>query len=139
MIKKLFLSVFTSDPWNDKWDDSLQLDAYLDELMGNTNSLCYGLFAGESLVGITLGYRFHWWQGTEYEIKEFCIDKALQGKGYGTSFLTSLESELTEQGIRIIWLSTERNVPAYRFYKHLDFHEQDSSVAFTKILKDVEP
>ena len=29
LIKKLFVSVFKEEPWNDDWSDEKQLDAYI--------------------------------------------------------------------------------------------------------------
>ena len=36
-IKKLFVSVFTIEPWNDDWSDEKQLDCYIDELCIRTD------------------------------------------------------------------------------------------------------
>lgn len=34
IIKELFTSVFTIEPWNDDWSDQEQLDLYLSDLVG---------------------------------------------------------------------------------------------------------
>lgn len=54
-VKSLFLSVFSKEPWNDKWDDLNQLDMYIKELTTAFNSLSYGLYDDEKLLGIALG------------------------------------------------------------------------------------
>lgn len=41
-IKKLFVSVFTIEPWNDDWSDEKQLDCYIDDLIGQGYSLKAG-------------------------------------------------------------------------------------------------
>ena len=48
-VKKLFLSVFTISPWYDDWSNENQLNAYLTDLMGQSNSLTYGLFENDNL------------------------------------------------------------------------------------------
>ena len=44
MIKELFVSVFTKEPWNDDWSDENQLELYLHDLVGQSNSLTFGLY-----------------------------------------------------------------------------------------------
>ena len=66
-VKELFISVFTIEPWNDDWSDKKQLDLYLFDLMGQRNSLTYGLFENDELIAVSMGYTKHWYTGTEYE------------------------------------------------------------------------
>ena len=75
-IKKLFVSVFTIEPWNDDWSDEKQLDCYIDDLIGQGYSLTYGLYDGDELIGMSLGYIKHWYTGTEYYIDELCLRKS---------------------------------------------------------------
>ena len=86
-IKTLFKSVFTSKPWNDDWSDEDQLNAYLLDLMGQKNSLTFGLFDQNKLIGLSLGHIKHWYEGIEYYMDELCISTQEQGKGKGTLFL----------------------------------------------------
>ena len=51
-VKELFLSVFTVSPWYDDWSDETQLDCYLTDLMGQSNSLTYGMFENKKLVAM---------------------------------------------------------------------------------------
>ncbi len=47
MIKELFFSVFTEEPWNDDWSDEDQLQLYIHDLIGQNNSLTFGLYEGK--------------------------------------------------------------------------------------------
>ena len=132
IITDVFTSVFTKEPWNDDWSDTNQLDMYINDLVGQGYSLTYGLFDNAELIGIALGYVKHWYSGTEYIINEFCVDRHLQGKGIGSSFLKAIETYLSEHKISQIFLLTDRNVPAYSFYQHNGFTEEISNVAFAK-------
>ena len=76
-IRSLFLDVFSNAPWNDDWSDEAQLNAYLDDLTGNRNSLSLGFFDGERLIGLALGNIRHWFRGTEYYIDELCVARSL--------------------------------------------------------------
>ena len=131
-IKELFLSVLTREPWNDDGSDSTQLDLYITDLIGQNYSLTYGLYEEDELIGISLGYIKHWYTGTEYIIDELCIRKEKQGNGAGTFFLQSMEKAIKELGLRQIFLQTEADVPAYRFYKKNGFTELEKHVSFAK-------
>jgi len=133
-VKQIFLDVFIKDPWNDMWQDELQINNYLDDLMDNKNSLSMGFFKDNKMIGISLGYIFHWWEDNEYYIKEFCIQSDSQNMGYGSIFLQELGEFLLAREIRAITLTTDRNVSAYNFYRKNGFIELDSIVFLAKIL-----
>lgn len=131
-IKTLFRSVFTQPPWNDDWSDEEQLDQYLLDLMGARVPLVLGLVEDGKLIGISLGNIRHWCEGTEYLIDELCIKTEMQGRGYGSLFLSFIEEHLRERGLHTIYLTTDRNVPAYEFYRSRGFIELPDDVAFFK-------
>ena len=131
-VKALFKSVFTAEPWNDDWSDDEQLTLYLGELCGQTNSLCFGLFEENELIGLSIGEVKHWYSGTEYKIEELCIRLDKQGKGAGSFFFGEIERELKERNVKDIVLQTGNDVPAYEFYKKMGFTELENNVFFAK-------
>lgn len=131
-IRELFISVFTIEPWNDDWSNREQLDMYLHDVAGQSNSLTYGLFEGDTLIGVSMGHIRHWYSGTEYYIDELCIRADKQGNGIGTYFLKEIEVAIKEIGLVQIFLQTENNVPAYSFYLKNGFHELKEHVSFAK-------
>ncbi len=132
IIKELFTGVFTIEPWNDDWSDKEQLNLYLLDLIGQNNSLTYGLFDSDNLIGVSMGHIKHWYSGTEYYIEELCIQTDKQGNGIGTYFLKEIEKAIKETGITQIFLQTESNVPAYNFYNKNGFCELKEHVSFVK-------
>lgn len=131
-VQVLFYRVFSMPPWNDQWDIEVQLPNYMSDLMDNQNSLCLGYYQGEQLIGISLGYVFHWWEGTDYFIKEFCIDNEHQGEGHGKKFLDEMNAYLKIESIKAVWLLTDRHVPAFDFYQKNGFTELKDNVMFAK-------
>ena len=131
-ITELFLDVFMNEPWNDDWSDRKQLYAYITELVGQECSLTLGYYDGDKLIGLSMGHIKHWYQGTEYFIDEFCVDRQYQGKGIGSSFMDSIEDYLRNNEVSDIFLLTERNVPAYEFYLHRGFREMKNNVSLSK-------
>ena len=133
-IKDLFVSVFTKDPWNDDWSDEEQLDMYINDLTGQQYSLTYGLYEGDEMIGLSMGHIKHWFSGTEYYIDELCIRTDKQGTGAGTFFVRQIERAIKEIGLTQIFLQTDADAPAYRFYKKLGFTELEGHVSFAKKL-----
>lgn len=132
-VKRLMIDIFSVEPWNDVWTDD-KLHTYIRELMGNENSLSFGVYQDEVLIGIALGRLKSWYEGTEYWIDEFGIASEMQCRGAGTKFLTELEYLLKGRGVKHIVLLTERSVPAYRFYLKNGFSEQQETVFFVKAI-----
>ena len=132
-IKTLFRGVFTQPPWNDDWSDEAQLDAYLKDLMGARTPLTLGLIEDGELIGLSLGSIKHWYEGTEYVIDELCIRTDLQGKGYGTRFLALIEEHLRSLDLHVIYLTTDRDVPAFGFYLSHGFKGAPTDVALYKV------
>jgi aminoglycoside 6'-N-acetyltransferase I len=132
IITRLFMDVFTNEPWNDDWSDAEQLNAYISDLIEQGNSLALGYYDGERIVGLSMGHVKHWYTGTEYCIDEFCVDRSMQGQGVGSCFLKEIEEYLSKNGISQIFLQTEQCVPAYAFYVHRGFRELEGHVSFAK-------
>lgn len=133
-VTALFVDVFTHEPWKDDWSDRTQLDAYIGDLTGQSNSLTLGYMEGRRLVGLAMGHVKHWYSGTEYCIDELCVARDRQGRGTGTAFLQAIEAWLRDHGICQIYLQTESNVPAFHFYRHRGFRELEGHVSFAKRL-----
>ncbi|NQJ70215.1 GNAT family N-acetyltransferase [Streptococcus suis] len=132
MVKQLFLSVFSQNPWNDDWSDEEQLNRYIGDLLAHPRALCFGLFDQKKLLGLSLGYIRYCYEGTEYRIEELCMSRDYQGQGHGASFLADIEKQLVDRKIVHILLQTERNLSAYSFYKKCGFRALEEDVTMFK-------
>ena len=103
-IANLFKSAFAGEPWNDDWSDEEQLNMYMNDLIGQSYSLTYGLYDSDELIGLSMGYIKHWFRGTEYYIDELCIRTDRQGEGIGTFFMNEIEKAIGSIGIKKIFL-----------------------------------
>ena len=130
LMTDFFYNVFTKEPWNDEWSDTDQLNAYIEDLAGKCNSLSFGFFENDdisekTMLALSMGSVKHWYRGTEYLIDELCVRTDIQGKGIGTLFLDAMEKELINKNIRKIFLLTDRDAPAFEFYKKRGFILED--------------
>lgn len=132
-IKKLFREIFMNEPWNDDWSDDNQLTEYILDLTANRNSLAFGLYEDNELIGFSLGSIMHWCSGTEYYIYEFAVKREHQHKGLGTFFLHEIEEYVKGIGVNHIYLQTDNDMPAYEFYQKNGFTVLDKHMSLVKM------
>ena len=135
-MASLYQMSFKGEPWNDDWSDPVQLTEYIKEISGCYNALNYGLVIDGKLAAMSLGMIRHWWEGTNYNIEELCVDPRLQGQGIGTRFMKMIEDDIKAKGLCGIFLQTDNDKPSYRFYKKNGFTELNLHVSFYKRVKD---
>ena len=114
----------------------IQLSEYIKEISGGYGALNFGLLIDGKLAAMSLGMIRHWWQGTNYNIEELCVNPDLQGRGIGTRFMGLIEKKIKEKGLCGIFLQTDNDKPSYRFYLKNGFKELDSHVSFYKRVKE---
>lgn len=135
-MAQLYKMSFAGEPWNDDWSDPVQLSEYIKEISGGYGALNFGLLIDGKLAAMSLGMIRHWWQGTNYNIEELCVNPDLQGRGIGTRFMGLIEKKIKEKGLCGIFLQTDNDKPSYRFYLKNGFKELDSHVSFYKRVKE---
>ena len=135
-IADLFAGAFKCEPWNDDWSDRVQLNEYLKDVSGNFKGLNYGLKIDGKLAAVSLGTIRHWWEGTNYNIEEFCVDPTLQGQGIGSRFMRLIEADIKAKGLAGIFLQTDNDMPSYKFYLKNGYSELNKHVSFYKSVKE---
>ena len=134
-MARLYQSAFKGEPWNDDWSNEVQLTEYIKDVSGGCNPLNYGLLIDGELVAMSLGSLRHWWEGTNYNIEEFCVSPVLQGQGIGSRFIKLIEADIKSSGLSGIFLQTDSDKPSYRFYTKNGFGELTKHVSFYKSVK----
>ena len=129
---KLYKSAFYGEPWNDDWSDEGQLTEYIKEKSGGFHAVNYGLLIDGRLVAISLGQITHWWEGTNYVLDELCVSPDCQGTGIGTRFMELIEEDLKTRDIKGIFLQTDLDKPAYKFYQKNGFKDLSQHVSLFK-------
>ena len=129
---KLYKSAFYGEPWNDDWSDEEQLTEYIKEKSGGFHAINYGLLIDGALVAISLGQITHWWEGTNYVLDELCVSPDLQGTGIGTRFMELIEADLKPRDVKGIFLQTDSDKPAYKFYRKNGFNDISKHVSLFK-------
>ena len=135
-IGDIYKRAFGREPWNDDWSDSAQLAEYIKEVAGGHAKHNYGLFIDGKLVAAALGSIRHWWEGTNYNLEELCVDPDYQGQGIGTRFMQMIEDDVRSRGLSGIFLQTDSDKPSYKFYLKNGFGELGKHVSFYKSVKN---
>lgn len=134
-MAELFKKAFGREPWNDDWSDEKQLKEYIKEISHSYNALNYGLLINGELAALSIGMIRHWWEGTNYNIEEFCVSPDIQGQGIGSRFMNLIEADIQNRGLCGIFLQTDSDKPAFNFYCKNGFIELESHVSFYKRVK----
>lgn len=135
-VKDLFLKSFGRHPWQDDWSDLHQLDLYMKDLMENPNSLDYGLYEEERLIGIALGWLIHWWEGTEYQIQELCIDPDHPESCLGSEFLMQIEQQASADKIRYLLIPGTKAGKISSFYHKRGYEPLKDHVLYSKCTEE---
>lgn len=128
---ELYVKVFNTEPWNDKWT----ADTAFNRLADICNSPGFiGLLLEEDgeVAGAVFGCMEQWYEGMEYNLREIFIDVGKQGRGLGTSLMKALEEGIRAEGGENILLFTARDTPAYQYYIKEGFHELESMAMLAK-------
>ena len=134
-IAELYKNAFMGEPWNDDWSDRAQLENYIKDVAAYFKGLNYGLLIDGKLAAVSLGSVRHWWEGTNYNIEEFCVDPTIQGQGIGSHFMSLIEDEIRKQGLAGIFLQTDMDKPSYRFYKKNGYNDLELHVSLYKSVR----
>lgn len=107
------------------------LEAYLEQMFALETYRCFGLYEGETLIGISSGWiTVRFYSGKQLEIDNVVIDAAARSKGVGAQFMQLIERWATAHDCKTVELNAYvQNSSAHRFYfregyKILGFHFQ---------------
>ncbi len=112
---ELYISVFNSEPWNETWTYPSAKER-LTDLLHTPKFLGFLLYEKGNLIGFIAGNSKRSYAGLTFYLAELCINNRIQGKGYGTKLLLSLEEELLRRDIHSLYLLTANGGTAETFY-----------------------
>jgi ribosomal protein S18 acetylase RimI-like enzyme len=116
----MYQDVFSKEPWQEN-NNKKEVEDYFVNFYHNNKFVGYVLKDNEKIVAVSIGFLKPWIKGEEYYIDQFYVDYRLQGKGIGTLFLDEIKRDLIERGIHAIILTTEKEYPAFDFYRKNGF------------------
>lgn len=131
---ELFVSVFNSPPWNDRWT-MLTAKLRLGELITTGTFVGKAAYENGQLLGIILGQKEHFFDGVRFQIQEFCVRPEHQQSGCGSRLLSALREELNAVGVTKIYLITQRGEDTEGYYKRRGFQTSDNMIVMSEDLR----
>jgi GNAT superfamily N-acetyltransferase len=116
----LYQQVFSKEPWFEQNSYS-DVERYFLTFLENNKFVGYVIKNNEKIIAVSLGFLKPWIKGEEYYIDQFYVDYDLQGKGIGTFFINEIKKGLVKKGIHAMILATEKEFPAFDFYRKNGF------------------
>jgi predicted N-acetyltransferase YhbS len=132
-ISELYVNAFNAPPWCDSWT-TLTAAKRLNQMINCEGA--YGLVCCENdkILGMILGSEEQYYNGVHFNIKEFCVDNSIRGKGIGTRLFEEFERRLKNKGIDQIILFTSKGDETEGFYKKRGLCSYDAMVLMGKKL-----
>lgn len=111
---RLYAAVFSAEPWSEAWTEESAL-ARLVHFYESSGFI--GILAeGDGITCFALGNTEPFYFGALFYLREMCVDNGLQSRGIGSRVYLTLEEQLRSVQVRGVYLTTERAIPAARFY-----------------------
>lgn len=136
-VIELYISVFSSPPWNDDLTFK-QILQFIERLEAMNTFWGFVLVDHEEecVIGASLGFIRPWFGGEQYHLDALYIDVAYQNRKLGSYFLQIIKQALKSSGIPAIFLDTEKGTDAEFFYQRNGFTALTESVNYACSLVD---
>jgi len=135
-VAKVFIEVFSKEPWNDRWPSVDKAKKYLKDYIEAPNFKGFLVLNNKDhIIAFSFGDIRKWWSGDEYMIHEYGVSPSFQGEGFGVAFMNYIQKELIKIGTRVIILNTGKGTPAEYFYKKEGFEENEDNIFLYKVIK----
>lgn len=132
---ELFIEVFNTKPWNDKWTSETASKRLNDIFIApNFEGVLY--IENDEIKGAIFGNYEQYYDGIHYNLKELFISNEIQGRGVGRKLIAKLEGRLREVGVTAIILLTSKGNGTSDFYLKNNFSElSEMAIMGKEILK----
>ncbi len=130
-LVEIFIEAFNSEPWNDEWTiDSAS--KRLHQMIRCDGFYGLAAYSEDKLVGLILGNCEYYYNGIDFVVKEFCVDKNIKGKGIGSMLLEEFTKRLKDKEIRRIILNTCKGEATEGFYIRKGFDTIEDMICMSK-------
>lgn len=106
----------------------------LTDLVHTPRFLGFLFYSDKNLTGFIAGNSKKSYEGLTFYLAELCVNNEIQGKGYGSKLLQSLEGELQKRDIQSLYLLTANGGLAEAFYRKNHYVVSENRVVMKKNL-----
>ena len=126
-ISQLYVSVFTSPPWNEHWEYKWAYER-LNWVYQSSGFMGFVAIDRDRLIGAILGCFVPFKGKKGFKIVEFLVDTTYQNQGIGTKLLMRLELNLKQNNYDFILLLTMKDSSAESFYLNRNYRRDGKLV-----------
>jgi aminoglycoside 6'-N-acetyltransferase I len=128
---QLLIQSYNCPPWNHQWDRGKAVK-YLNEYADRDRFVGFVLCEDDYIAGAMFGHSKTWWTNDLLYVDELFISPGRQRLGYGKLLLSHTEQYAGEKGYDVVSLMTSKYMPAFKFYKSIDYTQAEHFVYFFK-------
>lgn len=133
-VATLYVAAFNAWPWKDQWTEATA-GKRLRQMLQRPSA--YGLLAYDEdghICGMILGDEEQFYNGPQFQVREFCVDNSRRGQGLGTQLYQELERRLRQRGIAEVVLYTLRHRATQGFYEKMGMQIHEEMICMQKKL-----
>ena len=127
----MFVRSYNRAHWNYNWDHENAVN-YLQEYLDSPHFAGFVVTEGTETAAALFGHQKTWWTGQQFFVDELFVSPSYQGKGYGKKLLACAEDFATRHDLNVVFLMTNKFMPAYDFYIKESFIQADQFVCMFK-------
>ena len=116
----VYVQAYNRPPWNYNFSNE-KAARYLTEYTDRGRFVGFVIIEDDQIVGAMLGHSKTWWTNDLIYVDELFVSPDSRGKGYGKKLLDHVENYAMDEGYDVITLMTNKHMPAFEFYEHLDY------------------
>ncbi len=132
----LFLKTFHQKPFEFTFLTTENIERYFCDLEETPKFLGFVYTVKNTVLGFCLGIIVDYFNNISYDIKEIAVRHEFQGRGLGKQILSEIEARLSrEYAVEVVTLATQSTIPAYKFYKKMDYILSENTVHLMKCLQ----
>jgi GNAT superfamily N-acetyltransferase len=129
----IYLQAYNRPPWNYNFTPE-KATKYLTEYFERTRFEGFVVEDEGNMVGAVLGHSKTWWTSDIIYVDELFVVPESRGKGYGKQLLNHTEEYARGKGFEVLSLLTNKHMPAFQFYNHIDYLQAEHIVYLFKPL-----
>ncbi|MEM9164393.1 MAG: GNAT family N-acetyltransferase [Cyanobacteria bacterium P01_F01_bin.4] len=130
---QLSVTVFNGEPWCENWTLNTA-QVRLSHLFKSPGFVGFGV-QDPDLIGLVLGTLEPWEDHKIFYLREICIHPEHQNQGLGSQLIDFLLDHLRQLNVRQVYLITQRDILAERFYVKNGFAPSEL-ILMTQSLKE---
>lgn len=130
----IFFQLYKNEPFNYSWLTYSSVCNYFSDLLNTPKFYGFVIEQNGVIIGACFGIFSDYFKIKKYRISEIFIDKKYQGKGFGTELLSKVEEYFKRAGALVVEISTDKETPAFEFYKKNSYNLISANVNMIKIL-----